>query len=179
MIMLTPWLRRHVDLLGESVEEETKRKYRRMIDHDITPFFNGEHLPVDAVTPDMDVAWVEWLANELGNAPKTIANIHGLLCEATGSAARHRPAPLIPWNPCAETKLPKRIAREVDHLNKDEFELVDALLTEFWRTWWEFGVMSMARLGEQGARGRRHQSAHGRGVHHEGVEVGERQAQAR
>ncbi|WP_327147130.1 hypothetical protein [Nocardia sp. NBC_01329] len=74
VIMLTPWLRRHVDLLGESVEEETKPKYRRMIDLDITPFFNGNHLPVDAVTPDMDVAWVEWLANELGNAPKTLAN---------------------------------------------------------------------------------------------------------
>ncbi|WP_410872964.1 hypothetical protein [Nocardia sp. A7] len=59
VIMLTPWLRRHLDSLGESVEEETKRKYRSMIDHDITPFFNGEHLPVDAVTTDMNVAWVE------------------------------------------------------------------------------------------------------------------------
>ncbi|MGW6699781.1 hypothetical protein [Nocardia sp. NPDC055049] len=113
VIMLTPWLRRHVDLLGGSVEEETKRKYRCMIDHDITPFFNGNYPPVDAVTPDMDVAWVEWLANELGNAPKTIANKHGLLCSAIGAAARRRPTPLIAWNPCAETKLPKRTARVV------------------------------------------------------------------
>ncbi|MEU4707316.1 hypothetical protein AB0G00_12885 [Nocardia salmonicida] len=88
VIMLTPWLRRHVDLLGESVEEETKRKYRRMIDHDITPFSNGERLPVDAVTRDTDVVWVERLATELGNAPKTMADKHGLLC----AAARHRPA---------------------------------------------------------------------------------------
>lgn len=151
VIMLTPWLRRYVDLLGESVEEETKRKYRRMIDHDITPFFNGNFLPVDAVTPDMDVAWVEWLATELGNAPKTIANKHGLLCSAMGAAARRRPTPLIAWNPCAETRLPKRVAREVDHLSEDEFELVDELLAPRWRAWWEFGVMSMARPGEQGA----------------------------
>ncbi|RJO70622.1 hypothetical protein D5S18_25715 [Nocardia panacis] len=150
-VMLTPWLHRHVKLLGESVEAETKRKYERIIDHSITPFFNGNHLPVDAVTPDMDVAWVEWLAHELGNSPKTIANKHGLLCAAMAAAARRRPTPLIPWNPCADTKLPKRIAREVDHLNELEFELIDALLTPHWRPWWEFGVMSMCRPGEQGA----------------------------
>lgn len=122
-----------------------------MIDHDITPFFNGEYLPVDAVTPDMDVTWVEWLAHELGNAPKTIANKHGLLCAAMGAAARRRPTPLIARNPCAETGLPKRTARELDHLSEDEFEVADELLAPRWRAWWEFDVMSIARPGEQDA----------------------------
>jgi integrase len=150
-ITLKVWLHRYVDHLGKSVDEETKRKYRRMIDRDIVPFFNGEHLPVDGVTPELDAAWVEWLETEFDNAPKTIRNKHGLLCAAMGAAARQRPTPLIPWNPCAETKLPKCSAREVDHLSEDEYELVEQLLAPFWRPWWEFGVMSMARPGEQGA----------------------------
>ncbi|MEU6186633.1 hypothetical protein [Nocardia sp. NPDC047038] len=106
-ITLKVWLHRCVDSLGKSVDEETKRKYRRMIDRDIVPFFNGEHLPVDGVTPELDAAWVEWLETEFDNAPKTIRNKHGLLCAAMGAAARQRPTPFIPWNPCAETKLPK------------------------------------------------------------------------
>lgn len=103
------------------------------------------------MTPELDAAWVEWLETEFDNAPKTIRNKHGLLCAAMGAAARQRPTPPIPWNPCAETKLPKCSAREIDHLSEDEYELVEQPLAPFWRTWWEFGVMSMARPGEQGA----------------------------
>lgn len=150
-VMLTDWLHRYVDGLGKSVDDETKRKYRRYVDRDITPFFNGRHLPVDAVTPELDAAWVDWLETEFGNGPKTVRNKHGLFCAAMGAAARRRPNPLIPWNPCAETRLPKCTTREIDHLNEDEYELIEQLLAPFWRPWWEFGVMSMARPGEQGA----------------------------
>ncbi len=151
VLTLTEWLHRYVAGLGKSVDDETRRKYRRYIDRDITPFFQGNHLPVDAVTPELDAAWVEWLETEFGNKPKTVRNKHGLLCAAMGAAARKRPTPLIPWNPCAETKLPKQSAREVDHLDEHEFELIEELLAPFWRPWWEFGVMSMCRPGEQGA----------------------------
>jgi integrase len=47
-ITLQVWLRRYVDRLGKSVDEETKRKYRRMIDRDIVPFFNGSTCPSTA-----------------------------------------------------------------------------------------------------------------------------------
>lgn len=151
VLTLKVWLHRYVDSLGRSVDEETKRKYRRMVDRDMVPFFNAEHLPVDAMTPELDAAWVEWLETERENAPKTIRNKHGLLCAAMGAAARKRPTALVPWNPCAETKLPKSTAREVDHLSEDEYELIEELLDPYWRPWWEFGVMSMARPGEQGA----------------------------
>ncbi|WP_378735338.1 tyrosine-type recombinase/integrase [Nocardia brasiliensis] len=150
VVTLKVWLHRYVDSLGKSVEEETKRKYRRMIDRDMIPFF-GEFLPVDALTPELDAAWVDWLETEFGNKPKTVRNKHGLLCAAMGAAARKRPTPLIPWNPCAETKLPKCSARETDHLDELEYELIEQLLEPFWHPWWEFGVMSMARPGEQGA----------------------------
>ncbi|MGY2028698.1 hypothetical protein [Nocardia gipuzkoensis] len=94
-ITLKVWLHRYVDRLGKSVDEETKRKYRRMIDRDIVPFFNGEHLPVDGVTPELDAAWVESLEIEFDNAPKTIRNKHSLLCAALGATARQRPTPLF------------------------------------------------------------------------------------
>lgn len=150
VVMLKVWLHRYVDSLGKSVDEETKRKYRRMIDRDMVPFF-GEHLPVDAMTPELDAAWVDWLEEEFGNGAKTIRNKHGLLAAAMGAAARKRPTPLIPWNPCADTRLPKQSTREVDHLDELEFELLEELLAPFWRPWFEFGVMSMCRPGEQGA----------------------------
>ncbi|MFD3431114.1 hypothetical protein [Nocardia fluminea] len=150
VVMLKVWLHRYVDSLGKSVDDETKRKYRRMIDRDMVPFF-GEHLPVDAMTPELDAAWIDWLETEFDNGPKTIRNKHGLLAAAMGAAARKRPTPLIPWNPCAETRLPKCSAREVDHLDEHEYELVEQLLAPSWRDWWEFAVMSMARPGEQGA----------------------------
>jgi hypothetical protein len=47
-ITLKVWLHRYVDRLGKSVDEETKRKYRRMIDRDIVPFFNGSTCPSTA-----------------------------------------------------------------------------------------------------------------------------------
>ncbi|APE32654.1 hypothetical protein BOX37_00150 [Nocardia mangyaensis] len=150
VLTLKAWLHRYVNSLGKSVEEETKRKYRRMIDRDMVPFF-GEDLPVDALTPELDAAWVDWLESEFGNGAKTVRNKHGLLCAAMGAAARKRPKALIPWNPCADTRLPKCSAREVDHLDDLEYELIEQLLEPFWRSWWEFGVMSMARPGEQGA----------------------------
>lgn len=150
VLTLKTWLHRYVDSLGRSVEDETKRKYRRMVDRDMVPFF-GESLPADALTPELDAAWVDWLESEFGNGAKTVHNKHGLLAAAMGAAARKRPAPLIPWNPCSETRLPKISAREVDHLDELEFELLEQLLEPYWRVWWEFGVMSMARPGEQGA----------------------------
>lgn len=150
-VTLTEWLHRYIKSLGKSVDEETARKYRRIVDRDITPFFNGRFLPLDAVTPELDAAWVEHLETEFGNQPKTIRNKHGVLCAAMGAAARKRPTALIPWNPCAETRLPKCSAREADHFTEDEYDLMEQLLEPFWRSWWEFGVMSMCRPGEQGA----------------------------
>ncbi|MBF6460766.1 hypothetical protein IU433_17180 [Nocardia puris] len=84
VLTLKVWLHRYINSLGKSVEEETRRKYRRMVDRDMIPFF-GEHLPVDALTPELDAAWVDWLEEEFGNGAKTIRNKHGLLCAAMGA----------------------------------------------------------------------------------------------
>ncbi|MGW5377391.1 hypothetical protein ACWESM_18290 [Nocardia sp. NPDC003999] len=174
-ITLKVWLHRYVDSLGKSVDEETKRKYRRMIDRDIVPFFNGEHLPVDGVTPELDAAWVEWLETEFDNAPKTIRNKHGLLCAAMGAAARQRPTPFIPWNPCAETKLPKCFGARGRPPERGRIRAHRAAARAVLAP-----VVGVRRAEHCPARRagrahrRRHRPQHRRRLDHESVEVGQR-----
>ncbi|WP_280358608.1 hypothetical protein [Nocardia otitidiscaviarum] len=115
-ITISEWLRRYADRLT-GIEDETRRKYHRMIDLDVDPFM-GE-LPIDAYTDDLDAAWVDHLVNETGNAPKTVANKHGFVSAAM-AAARHRPTPLVPSNPCAYTRL-----LPVHGRRRDYFTLLD------------------------------------------------------
>src|SRR5690606_34220316 len=129
-------VRDHISNLPPGTEEETIRKYGRMVDLDIEPFFGG--LPADALTPDMDRDWVVWLQEIRGNAPKTVANKHALLSAAMAGAANRRPSPLIPYNPCAGTRLPKPHPREFDHLTPDEYELLLAVTSARWHDMMEF-----------------------------------------
>ncbi|WP_433660756.1 tyrosine-type recombinase/integrase [Nocardia sp. CA-128927] len=148
-VLLRDYLHSYVDGLT-GIEAETRRKYRRFIDRDIVPFF-GHALPVDALTPAMDAAWVVHLEQEVGNSPKTVHNKHGFLCAAMGAAARQRPAPLIAYNPCSDTTLPPVYPAALDAFNDEEFEFLEQLLAPFWRPMFEFATMSMARPGEYGA----------------------------
>ncbi|MFR9752585.1 hypothetical protein ACL02S_16325 [Nocardia sp. 004] len=84
--MLFEWLRRYIDH-RTGVEGATKDKYRRFVDLDIAPSF-GSTLPVDALTQDLDAAWVVHLEQEVGNGPKIIASKHGFLSAAVASAVR-------------------------------------------------------------------------------------------
>ncbi|WP_157119693.1 hypothetical protein [Nocardia xishanensis] len=59
--------------------------------------------------------------------------------------------PLLPFNPCASTRLPRHTQSEIDIFDNDEWELFEQLLAERWRAQAEFGLVSMARLGEIGA----------------------------
>lgn len=151
---LVEWLRRYADRL-RGVEEETRKRYHRFVDLDIVPFF-GADFPLSAYTEEMDAAWVLWLEHEVsnkkgrppGNSPKTIRNKHGFVSEAMGTAARHRPTPLVPSNPCAHTRLPRVKGRRRDFLTPIEYELVEAVLWPKHRPMLEFMVMSMCRPGE-------------------------------
>ncbi|WP_369024107.1 tyrosine-type recombinase/integrase [Nocardia cyriacigeorgica] len=83
-----------------------------------------------------------------GNLPKTIRNKHGFMSEAMAAAARHRPDPLVPANPCAHTRLPRANGRRRDFFTPAEFELFEAVLWPKYRPMFEFMVMSMCRPGE-------------------------------
>ncbi|MGV9678756.1 tyrosine-type recombinase/integrase [Nocardia sp. NPDC003482] len=142
---LTEWLRRYADMLT-GIEPETRRRYHRFIDRDIDPFMG--YLPLPAIGPEQDAAWVVYLEEEVGNSPKTISNKHGFLSAALAEAAARQPTPLIPYNPCANTRLPRNDAPEPDYFDDAEWELFEQLMPPRWRPHAEFALMSMARPGE-------------------------------
>ncbi|MCU1640873.1 MAG: hypothetical protein JWN03_1148 [Nocardia sp.] len=159
-ITIGDYLRQRVGTLT-GIEKATGRKYLRYIANDIDGFLvDGEtsmgSLPLDAYDEDLDAAWVMYLQFEAcnkpgrrpGNSPKTIRNKHGFVSEALAAAARRRPNPLVPYNPCAYTRLPKVYPKELDYFTSAEYELFEALLAPQWRVLLEFAVMSMARPGE-------------------------------
>ncbi|WP_157777875.1 tyrosine-type recombinase/integrase [Nocardia terpenica] len=149
VVLLTDWLTHYVDEICRA-GEYMQRKYRSYIHNDITPFF-GQGFPLEALTPEMDAAWVVHLSEEQGNAPKTVHNKHGFLSGAMNSAAGRRPVPLIGYNPCATTRLPAWRMQEADIFEEREWELFDLLVGERWRPQCEFALMSMARPGEVSA----------------------------
>lgn len=144
-LTVSQWLRRYAARLT-GIEEATRTKYIRFIDRDVDPFM-GE-LPLRAYTEELDAAWVTHLEVEVGNAPKTIVNKHGFVSAALAAAARHRPEPLIPANPCAHTRLPRVAGRRREFFSPPEYELFEALLLPKYRPMFEFMVMSMCRPGE-------------------------------
>ncbi|MFE7742841.1 tyrosine-type recombinase/integrase [Nocardia sp. NPDC057455] len=147
-ITLSQWLRHYTDRLT-GIQENVRRKYHGYIRNDIDEFMG--HLPIAAITQDTDAAWVVYLEQDKGNAPKTIQNKHGFLCAGMRAAAEQRPQPLIPFNPCTGTRLPRHDAPEIDIFDNDEWELFEQLLAPRWRSQAEFGLVSMARPGEVGA----------------------------
>ncbi|WP_216918019.1 tyrosine-type recombinase/integrase [Nocardia noduli] len=149
VMLLSTWLNRYVDRMT-GVQEDGRRKYRRYICNDIVPFF-GDRAPLDAVNQDTDSAWIVYLEQDKGNAPKTIANKHGFLSAALRAAVEQRPVPLLAFNPCAGARLPRHDAAEIDIFENGEWELFEHLLLERWRPQAEFGLVSMARPSEVGA----------------------------
>ncbi|MCC3316712.1 MULTISPECIES: tyrosine-type recombinase/integrase [Nocardia] len=144
-LTLTEWLRRYADTLT-GIEPETRKRYHRYIDRDIADFMG--YLPLGAITAETDKSWVVHLEEEIGNKPKTIANKHGFLSAAMSAAAAVRPTPLIAYNPCADTRLPRNDAPEPDYFDDAEWELFEQLMPPRWRAHAEFGLMSMARPSE-------------------------------
>ncbi|QIS20610.1 hypothetical protein [Nocardia terpenica] len=70
------------------------------------------------------------MAENVGNAAKTIANKHGLLFGLCGALARRK---ILSENPCVHTKLPRVVRAEMCFLEPDEFAALLAALPEQWR----------------------------------------------
>ncbi|WP_433659365.1 hypothetical protein ACQPW1_43725 [Nocardia sp. CA-128927] len=107
MVLLVDWLARYANQLN-GIQEDVRRKYQSYIRNDIAPYF-GECAAIDAVTREADAAWVVYLKQVKGNAPKTIKNKHGFLSAALRAAVELRPTPLLEFNPCAQTRLPTAV----------------------------------------------------------------------
>ncbi|MGS2807658.1 tyrosine-type recombinase/integrase [Nocardia abscessus] len=150
--LLSDWLIDHADRLLKvgSIDAPTHRHYLGYVRNDITPFF-GETARLDAVTQDTDAAWIVFLSQDKGNAPKTIKNKHGFLSSGMRAAVEQRPVPLLPFNPCSGVRLPADRGTEHDIFDNDEWELFEELIIARWRPQAEFGLVSMARPSEVGA----------------------------
>lgn len=145
----------YVGLLTD-ISDHTRINYTRFIDNHMIPWF-GELSVSDRgakLTRDHVSQWILDLQNGRPGplhpagtarrtyAPKTIANLHGLLFSIVQSAVDADP-PLRDSNPCAHTRLPKGNGTEDDevflepeeyallraHLRADAVDIVDALVS--------------------------------------------------
>lgn len=113
----------HIDLLT-AVGPDTRSHYRNQLKAHIVPLLGA--VPVSAVTFRHVAGWVQDMGNK-GLAPKTIANVHGLLSASMSTAVRlgYRPD-----NPCSGVDLPKSqaIRDEITVLTREEFRLLLAFI---------------------------------------------------
>ena len=133
----------HIDLLNR-VGEDTRSGYRlRTRDH-IDPHLGA--LPVKALTWQIVTRWVREL-QEKGLAPKSIANVHGLLSAAMNTAVRlgYRAD-----NPCVAVRLPRsqRAGEDMVVLEPHELDLILDNIAEHYRPFIVAMVGTGMRFGE-------------------------------
>lgn len=115
------WCLEHIDAIT-GVTEGTRVRYRSIARKGLGALAN---LPLTAITKAAVGKWVNALEAQ-GLASKTIANRHGFLYAAMESAVA---AGHIEVNPCASTRLPEGIVRDMVFLTHGEF----AVLTQYIR----------------------------------------------
>lgn len=109
------------------VAERTRHDYERDLRLHVRPTFGQTCL--DEITPQHVSRWVNSLERD-GKAPKTIANVHGLMYQLMRDAAD---AGLRTGNPCARTKLPRQdnlTNEQIVWLTPGEVDLVLARVPE-------------------------------------------------
>lgn len=121
------WVHAYIDTLA-SVEAKTVADYHRQA----TTYMDTLTMPLAALErPDVR-AWVNRLSKKV--APKTVANVHGLLSAAMAEAVAQRKRA---DNPCVGTRLPRRDSHTDDgeqtFLTPAEYDAIDALLPEEYR----------------------------------------------
>jgi integrase len=90
--------------------------YRSYLDRHFLPFFGD--LPMASILPSTVQSWVTQASTD-GLAPRSVVKYHVMLHSVFKRAVRDR---VIGYNPCAETELPKVIARKTRILTPDEFQ---------------------------------------------------------
>lgn len=94
----------------------TRHQYRRYLRNDINEFMGA--LPVTAITEKLVGRWVNHLADNVGNAPTTIANKHGFLYALMKSMVKT--GEITTGNPCKDTRLPRVDPAEMCFLEADD-----------------------------------------------------------
>jgi integrase len=137
------WLEHHNDHLT-GVEAATVKKYRAYADNDMDPLSD---IPLLALTPDDVSAWVNGMRKRNGDplSGKTVQNKHGYLAGALAAAVERGH---LKVNPCDSVRLPRWDRQEMCFLEPDEYQILRAAVTEYWRPLLDFLVVSGCRWGE-------------------------------
>ena len=124
-----------------------KDRYRAYMRNDFEPLFGDVPLTSLCVADaDRNTPVQDWISDCEADdvAAKTIANKHGFLSGCLKVAHRRG---LIPYNPCEDSKLPKRNF-EPCFLEHDEYRLLLSMAPERWRPMVEFLTLSCVRWSE-------------------------------
>ncbi|MHA7274870.1 tyrosine-type recombinase/integrase [Arthrobacter sp. TMT4-20] len=133
----------HIDL-RTNANGYTILRYRGQLTNHLAPTIG--RMNVAEVDYRDVVGWVKAMA-DAGSAPKTIANVHGLLSAAFKTAVRDRKRI---DNPCAGVSLPRSSATEdtMSFLTNDEWSLLQDHIPEYHRPLFAFLAVTGARFWE-------------------------------
>ena len=125
-ITLGEWIEKWWSARVNQLAPNTQRTEWSRIKTHIVPALGGEALS------DLSPLTVQRWVSELGKrkAAKTVANAHGALHTILAGAVDER---LIRVNPCANTRLPRRVPREMRFLTEPEAARLVAAMPEYHR----------------------------------------------
>ncbi|MCW1249967.1 site-specific integrase [Acaricomes phytoseiuli] len=122
----------------------TRGAYKRYVEQHLSPFFQRRKLSAIGYR---DISqWVQWMSGKK-LAPKSIANVHGLLSSAMKTAMR---LGYIDTNPCEGITLPRTESAEegLNMLTHEEFEVFIGSLDEHFHPFARFLVGTGLRFSE-------------------------------
>ena len=129
------WPSRHLELT-------TKQGYRSNLDRHFLPYFGN--MPMAKILPSTVQGWVSQAVAD-GLSARSVVKYHVMLHSIFKRAVRDR---LIPFNPCAETELPKVVTRRMPILTPEEFERLLSSVPERWQPLVLTAIETGLRWGE-------------------------------
>jgi integrase len=131
----TWWPSRHLEI-------STKAGYRANLDRHFLPYFGD--LPMAKILPSTVQGWVTQAVAD-GLSARSTVKYHVMLHSIFKRAVRDR---VIAFNPCADTELPKVIARKTRMVSPEEFDRVLAAVPARWQPLVLTAIETGMRWGE-------------------------------
>lgn len=139
-ITVGQYLNKHIDSLT-GVEPGTITRYRAYVRND---FDDIADIPLTALTRDDVATWINEAVAE-GASGKTVKNKRDFLSGALKAAVA---AGQLKANPCEGVRSPRWDRAEMVFLERDEYAILRASITEYWRPLVDFLVTSGCRWSE-------------------------------
>ena len=132
----------HVWWPSRHLEVSTMAGYRANLDRHFLPYFGD--VPMADILPSTVQAWVTKAVNG-GLSARSTVKYHVMLHGVFKRAVRDR---VIAYNPCADTELPKVIARKTRTLTPEEFQRLLAAIPDRFRVLLMTEIETGLRWGE-------------------------------